>query len=61
MNPFKSFCLTWWQAGLWKIGVVSFGLLIGANWPKVFAPRSGWLLAMAALAGGYAGIVWLGQ
>jgi hypothetical protein len=31
MNPFKSFCLTWWQAGLWKLAMVSFGPLIGAT------------------------------
>jgi hypothetical protein len=61
MNPFKSFCLTWWQAGLWKLAMVSFGLALGANWPHVVEPWTGRLLLLTLLAGGYVGAAWLMQ
>jgi hypothetical protein len=39
MNPFKSFELTWWQAGLLKVSMLCLGLAVGSTWPGAFA---GW-------------------
>jgi len=61
MNPFKSFCLTWWQAGLFKVAVLSVGLAVGANWPHTVAPLTRTLVGLAIVAGGYVTVVWLGQ
>ena len=60
MDPFKSFCLTWWQAVLWKTAMVSLGMAVGANWPRVQA-WTGPLVAVALLTGGYVTVVWLAQ
>jgi len=61
MNPFKSFCLMWWQVVLWKVTMVSFGVAIGANWPHAFAPWTGRLVLAAIAGGGYLAVVWLSQ
>jgi hypothetical protein len=36
MNPFKSFTLTWWQAGLFKMSLISLGIIMGANFQIFF-------------------------
>jgi len=37
VNIFKSFNLKWWQASLFKISMVAFGVALGTTWPEVFA------------------------
>ena len=37
MNPFKMFTLKWWQAGLFKVGLLALGIAIGASWHEYFS------------------------
>jgi hypothetical protein len=39
MNIFKDFTLKWWQAGIFKIALLSLGIAIGSIWPELF---KGW-------------------
>ncbi len=36
MNIFNPVTLKWWQVGLFKISLVSFGVFVGANQQQVF-------------------------
>jgi len=46
MNVFKSFTLTWWQASLFKLSVLSFGLILGSVYYTFF---SQWTLFLAVV------------
>jgi hypothetical protein len=61
MNPFKSFTLTWWQAGLLKLSMASLGLAVGASWPEVFVGWRYLLLALFVVPAFYVSYVWLKQ
>ncbi len=61
MNPFKSFTLTWWQAGLLKLSMASLGLAVGASWPDAFVGWRHLLLALFVVAAFYVSYVWLKQ
>ena len=61
MNLFRTFSLTWWQTGFFKIGMLAFGILIGAYWPSVFAPYFALLVTIAAISLLYVTYVWLRQ
>jgi len=61
MNIFKSFTLKWWQGSLLKIALVSFGIIIGANWPEVFASWTLVLLVLFLVLGTYLKVVWWRQ
>ena len=49
MKIFDSFSLTWWQLGLFKTGLVAFGIAIGAYWSKVFSGHLYLLISVAAV------------
>ncbi len=36
MNILKDFTLKWWQAGIFKIALLSLGIIIGSTWPELF-------------------------
>ena len=36
MNIFKTFALKWWQAGVFKLGMLALGIAIGTYWREVF-------------------------
>jgi hypothetical protein len=36
MNLFKTFTLTWWQAGSFKLGMWASGIAVGAHWHEFF-------------------------
>ena len=61
MNLFKSFTLTWWQAGLFKICLISLGVVIGATWPGVFGPWRVELLGVYVLLGVVIASIWWRQ
>jgi hypothetical protein len=47
MNLFKTFTLKWWQAGLFKWGMLALGIAIGTYWHDFFG---GYLLILVLLA-----------
>jgi hypothetical protein len=61
LNLFKSFRLTWWQAGLFKLGMLALGISIGATWHGTFQASIPALLAFAALSLGWVTFTWLRQ
>ncbi len=58
MTIFKSFTLTWWQAGLFKLCLLSLGAAIGAHWADYFTGLIPVLLAVAVILGLYLVSVW---
>jgi len=36
MNIFKTFTFKWWQAGIFKLGMLALGIAIGTYWRDVF-------------------------
>jgi len=61
MNLFKSFTLTWWQAGLLKWSLIALGILIGSHWPNLFIPWSPALLILFVLPSIYLTWIWWKQ
>jgi len=57
----KPFSLEWWQAGLYELAMLSFGIFIGKSWPHLFYNQSAALLVVFAVFGGYIIYVWLCQ
>ena len=53
MTIFKNYTFTWWQAGIFKICLLSLGIAIGANWPEVFAQYTALLIVIAVILGIY--------
>jgi hypothetical protein len=48
MNVFKTFTLKWWQAGLFKWGLLSLGIAAGAYWHEFFGSYLLVLMIVAA-------------
>jgi uncharacterized membrane protein len=48
MNIFKTFTLKWWQASLFKLGMLALGIAIGAYWHDLFG--GGFLPALIIVA-----------
>ncbi len=61
MNPFKSFMLTWWQAGLLKLAMLCLGLVVGSSWPEIFAGWREMLLVLFVVPAFYVTYVWVKQ
>lgn len=61
MNLFKTFSLTWWQAGLFKAGLLAVGILIGANWNAFFTSYFPILIAVAVISLTCVTYVWAKQ
>lgn len=36
MNIFKSFTMKWWQVGLFKLSLASFGIILGVYFQEFF-------------------------
>ena len=53
--------LNWWQAALYELTLLAFGLAVGSYWPEIFDNLQLPLLITAALAGGYILSLWLKQ
>ena len=50
VNLFKTFTLTWWQAGIFKVGMLALGIVIGAYWQEIFGGYLPLLIIMAAVS-----------
>ncbi len=61
MNRFKDFTMKWWQAGLFKIGMLALGIAVGAYWHGLFIGFLPALIALAALCLAYTTSVWWKQ
>lgn len=46
MNIFKTFTLKWWQAAVFKLSLLSLGLMVGAAWADALNP---WRMALLPL------------
>lgn len=46
MNFLRDYKYTWWQIGIFKITMLTLGILIGSNWPEVFQGYWAALLAI---------------
>lgn len=47
---FKDFRLTWWQAGIFKLSAMSFGIILAATFPDFFAKNLllAWLILLVS-------------
>lgn len=61
MNLFKSFTLQWWQAGLFKVGLLALGIAVGAYWHGLFTGFLPALIIIAAICLAYITVVWWKQ
>jgi hypothetical protein len=61
MNPFKTFTLRWWQAGVFKWGMLALGIAIGAYWHNFFSGYLLILMAVAVVCLAYVTCVWWKQ
>lgn len=61
MNIFKDFTLKWWEAGIFKIALLSLGIVIGSAWPEFFKGWIPFLIILFLISGGYVTYVWLKQ
>ncbi len=57
-NPFKELRLTWFEAFILKVSLLSVGILIGANWPDIILDWATPLLIVAIVTSVYAIIIW---
>jgi len=53
MDFFHDYIMTWWQAGILKLGLWAIGLAIGATWPNFFRPLRPVLWVVFAICAGY--------
>ncbi|MDP3957894.1 MAG: hypothetical protein Q8Q36_00315 [bacterium] len=58
---FRSGSYAWWQFGLFKLSLLSFGIAIGAYWQEVFLPYVAWFVVAGAVFGLYVAYVWIKQ
>jgi len=61
MNPFKSYTLTWWQIGIFKLALLAIGVAIGVHWHNILAGSLVVLIVIAVVASGYTMYVVLKQ
>ena len=61
MNIFSNSTFAWWQIGLFKLSVLTFGIAVGAYWADVFLPYFTPLLIVAAVSGLYVAYVYFKQ
>jgi hypothetical protein len=58
MNLLKTFTLQWWQAGVFKWGMLALGIAIGARWHGFFGSYLLVLVIVAAVSLAYVTYVW---
>ncbi len=61
MNLFKNFTMKWWQAGLFKIGLLALGIAVGAYWHNLFGRFLPELITLGALCLWYIALLWWKQ
>jgi len=61
MNIFKDVTLKWWQGSIFKLCMASFGVVVGATWPEIFAPWTTPLLVIFVVTAAYLAYAWWNQ
>ena len=61
MNIFKDFTFEWWQAGIFKVALLSLGIIIGSMWPELFKGLTPFLFLLFLASVGYVTFVWWKQ
>ena len=61
MNLVKPLTMKWWQASIFKLGMLALGIVVGANWPNIFGPVLPALIALAVLCLAYITYIWVKQ
>ena len=61
LNLFKKFELKWWQAGIFKWGMLALGITIGSYWHAVFAGYLPILIIVALPSLAYVTYLWCKQ
>lgn len=61
MSLFKTTWWKWWQIGILKLCVLSFGIVIGSYWPEIFLPYLTELLILTIALGIYVSVVYFRQ
>jgi len=61
MNIFKTCTFKWWQAGVFKLGMLALGIAIGTYWSDVFGAYLLILIIVAAVSLAYTTYVWWKQ
>ncbi|HIJ76504.1 MAG TPA: hypothetical protein HPP81_07290 [Deltaproteobacteria bacterium] len=61
MNIFKDFTLKWWQAGIFKLALLSLGITIGSTWPELFRGWTTLLLLVFLVSVAYVTCIWWRQ
>ena len=61
MNIFKNYTFSWWQVGLLKLALFSFGLVVGAYWHEVFSQYITVLIILGVALAIYIGFISLKQ
>lgn len=49
MNLFKTYSYTWWQMGVFKLALLSIGVLIGVQWAEFWNNLTTILLLIAVV------------
>ena len=61
MSLFKTFTLKWWQAGMFKVGLLAVGVMIGTYFHEIFAGYLLTILVIAVVSLAYVTYVWWKQ
>ena len=61
MNLFKDFTLKWWQAGIFKVALLSLGIIIGSMWPELLRGWAPFFLVIFLISVSYVTFVWWKQ
>ena len=61
MNLFKTFTLKWWQAGVFKVGLLAVGVMLGTYCHEIFAGYLLPILVLAVVSLAYVTYVWWKQ
>lgn len=61
MNIFKTFTLTWWQTGVFKLALLAIGIAVGAYWSDLFLPYLTSIIVIAVITTAYVTYIWIKQ
>lgn len=61
MNIFKGIKLNWWQLGMLKASLISFGIIIGLNWASFFLDLLPLLWIIFIITAAYILYLWFKQ